>query len=192
MLGRLAGALTIVLMAGCAGTPKIADRSTPPATARGEVGVQLEAPQAEGEHRLDRGQSAARADRFDQPLPVYPPAWLGQELGVQGVLAWVSIDAEGQLTGLDFPTAAQAIDCGACAADFIAATRVALQGWQFAPLEVSDWVDGPDEDGDGEADSVQRAVVERRPYSLRLRFHFSQSGGRGLVEAGPASDQPVR
>lgn len=181
--GGFAAALAAILtIAGCAPQQRV--RQTPE-THQGAVGMQVEAPGDEGAHRLNAGESARPPAFFerDQPLPVYPADLLAPSLGPVTVPVLLSIDDQGHLSDVAFAgeiTLTQG--CAAsCIERFRAAVQDAVSTWSFGPLEVLGFVDGPDEDGDGEADSVDRAVVATRPYSLRLRFTFDQVDGIGSV-----------
>lgn len=151
--------------------------------------MHIESPGREGSHLLQAGESARRPDFYaiEQPLPDYPRSLLELQLPAVRVLGVLSIDANGALSAVAFPSeqaSAEACDAD-CLALFQAAVRAAVASWSFGPLEIIGFVDGPDEDGDGEADSVDRAVVATRPYSLRLRFTFEQVDGLGMVRHQP-------
>jgi len=181
--GGFAAALAAVLtMAGCASQQRVRQAVE---TRQGAVGMQVDAPGDEGAHRLNAGESARPPAFFerDQPLPVYPADQLARSLGPVTVPVLLSIDEQGHLSDVSFAgDTAPTQDCAAsCIERFRAAVRGALAEWSFGPLEVLGFVDGPDEDGDGEADSVRRAVVATRAYSLRLRFTFELKEGRGIV-----------
>ena len=167
------------------------DRTRPEADAHaGRVAVQLDAPGAEGSHRLGPGQSAVPPDFYDraQPLPHYPAALLDARLEPVTVATLLSIDEQGNLANVRFAEDVPPVaDCTrACVEGLRAAVLEVLPTWQFGPLEIIGFVDGPDEDGDGTADSVRREVVARRPYSLRLRFTFEQADGLGVVRSAVA------
>lgn len=157
-----------------------------PATA---VSVQQELPQSEGRHRLQSGQAVAQppGPLPDQALPVYPSAWIERELAGIDVLARVSVDTAGRPVDLQVEIAPESSCMDECAGDFRASVERALRDWRFVPMQVTGWVDGPDADGDGSADTVTRAVVEQRPYSLRLRFHFELRDGVASVSTPPSS-----
>lgn len=166
--------------------PREPPASVSPTTA---VSVQQELPQAEGRHRLQSGQAVAQppGPLPHQPLPVYPPGWIGRQPTRIDVLARVSVDTAGRLTDLQVELASDSACVDDCAADFRASVEHALRAWRFVPLQLTGWVDGPDADGDGSADTVTRAVVEQRPYSLRLRFHFELRDGVASVSTLPPS-----
>lgn len=180
-MSLLASAL---LLAACAATP-------PPAPApEGEVGYQVVPPQSEGQHRIARGQ-AVRGGAVHEGsvvLPHYPAHWLARRLDALTLDALVVVDEDGLPGRIDTDASALAERCGDCAQAFVDSIEAALRQWTFAPLEITDWIDGPDEDGDGEPDSVHRGTLERRPYSLRLRFTFSVRDGEGVVTGGPVAE----
>lgn len=131
--------------------------------------------------RLQPGQSA-RGGHADgtAPLPVYPAEWIERPPDQTTVDALLVIDPQGTASVRDITATAD--NCAdACLEAFRAAVSAALQQWRFLPLEVLDWIDGVDEDGDGEPDSVERGVVDALPYSLRLRFAFERNQGAPQV-----------
>lgn len=179
----------IVIAAGLAGCSARTMRE-PPAEPSGAVDYQLLAPADEGRHAFSRGQAASGGAPLDSQavLPEYPPDWLVRRLPSIAADALVVVDEAGQPARIEVDGEALRSQCGDCSAAFSGAVEAALRRWRFAPLEVADWIDGPDEDGDGEPDSVQRAVVATRPYSLRLRFAFSVRDGEAFVSRLPAGD----
>ena len=172
-----------LLGSGCA------NRVTPAVSrgADGEVNYAVQPPQGEGRAILGEGQSARGGRPHDEAvvLPVYPSAWLARRLPEVRAEALVVIDGEGLPQRVEVDRRALGAQCGECAADFAASVESALGRWRFAPLEVSDWIDGPDEDGDGEPDSVRRGSVGSRPYSLRIAFRFGWREGRPVVDHSP-------
>ena len=144
-------------------------------------------PQGEGRTDLRPGQAASGGKPYDDAVvvPDYPSAWLSRRLPDVRAEALVVINEQGAPQHIDVDEAALAAQCGACAGDFAASVRAALQQWRFAPLEITDWIDGPDDDGDGEPDSVRRGSVGGRPYSLRLAFRFGWREGRPVVDHSP-------
>ena len=144
-------------------------------------------PQGEGHATLGPGQAASGGKPHEESvrLPDYPPAWLAQRLAEVRAEALVIIDGKGLPERIEVDHAALSAQCGACAADFAASVQAAVRQWRFAPLEVSDWIDGPDEDGDGEPDTVLRGSAGTRPYSLRLAFRFGWREGRPEVDHSP-------
>ena len=159
----------------------------PAAGTDGDVDYAVLPPQGEGHTALRLGQAAIGGKPHDDAvvLPAYPPAWLSQRLPEVRAEALVVIDEQGAPRQIEVDHAALAGQCGTCADDFAASVRVALQQWRFAPLEITDWIDGPDDDGDGEPDSVRRGSVGSRPYSLRLAFRFGWREGRPVVDHSP-------
>ncbi len=179
---RLACALALGLVAGCAvRTPQ---PPQPPPAASGDVAYRVVPPASEGRHTVARGQAVSGGKPMDGQvvLPRYPEGWLGRRLDAVTVDALVVVDESGGADRVDVDADALTVQCGDCADAFAQAVRDAVKQWRFAPLEIADWIDGPDEDGDGEPDSVTRGVVGRRPYSLRLQFMFVVREGRGEVE----------
>jgi len=152
-----------------------------------EVDYRILQPAEEGEHALRGGQSASPAGVAvgERPLPAYPSGWIDRGLPPLSVDVLVVVDTRGRASEVQVDAEALRSLCGSCAEDFAAPVHSAVSTWAFMPLEIADWVDGPDEDGDGEPDSVVREVVEVRPYSLRLRFFFSVHEGIGRVEQTP-------
>ncbi len=150
----------------------------------GDVAVRLLPPATEGSHSVQRGQAASGGAPIAEALilPDYPHAWLSRRLAPLTADALVVVDEQGRPARVEVDRDSLHAQCGECSDEFAAAVDTALRRWQFAPLEIADWVDGPDEDGDGEADSVTRSVVERRAYSLRMRFSFAVRDGRAVVE----------
>ncbi|MCK7592099.1 hypothetical protein [Pseudomarimonas salicorniae] len=150
----------------------------------GTVAVETIPAGSEGRLALRQGQTARGGlpDPEHARLPDYPAIWLAQRLDEVRVEASLEIDDEGApgMARVEVPDAPAgcAEDCRTA---FAEAARRALSGWRFAPLEVLDWVDGPDTDGDGEPDTVARAVVAVHPYTLRFRFRFTQVDGRPRV-----------
>ena len=145
-----------------------------------QVAVSLLAPAGEGRMQLGPGESArgGRPDPQRMPMPTYPPAWIERDPGPVEVSARVIVDSLGRLEPPQLAAAGPScID--ACVEAISTATAEALTRWNFEPLEILGWVDGPDADGDGQPDTVRRGVVDSRPYTLRLRFDFS------LVEGQP-------
>lgn len=183
-LSTLGVALCAAALGGCATRPA---PLSAPHQAAGEVDYRLLAPAGEGRHDMARGQAAAGGKPLDgaMVLPDYPADWLERRLPAITVSALVVVDGTGRPSRIEVDEATLRSQCGDCAAAFATAVAEALQRWRFAPLEVSDWIDGPDEDGDGEPDSVTRGVVEARPYSLRLQFEFSLREGEAVVRRTP-------
>lgn len=146
------------------------------------------APGVEGARSLQPGQSARGGVPVPgrSRLPGYPSVWIDRAPERVVVDALVMVDAQGSAS--IGALRADAAGCGEdCAQAFIDVVRTVLPEWEFLPLEVMDWIDGPDEDADGEPDSVDRGVVASLPYSLRLRFAFERRDGVpsvGLTE-GP-------
>jgi len=153
----------------------------------GEVGYRVLLPKAEGQHSFERGQGASGGTPIDgnTVMPVYPVDWLPRGLPTLQVDALVVVDTQGHPERVDIDSAALSARCDRCAPAFATAVSDALKQWRFAPLQIAGWIDGPDEDGDGEPDSVTRGVVESRPYSLRLQFSFAVRDGRAVVERLP-------
>lgn len=149
----------------------------------------LLAPAGEGAHRLQPGQSArgGQPDPDSAVLPSYPSEWIARELGEVWVDARVVVDDEGIAASPELLVATTGCKDD-CATAFVEATRRALRSWRFEPLEIIGWIDGPDADGDGEPDTVQRGVLQRLPYTRRLRFAFSIKDGQ--PEVGVSSAQP--
>lgn len=155
-------------------------------TRASHVSYRTELPEAEGRHQLQPGQSVQGqvAPLPDNPLPAYPQALVARGLPPLEFTALVTVDEAGRVSAVDVLPTPAAVDAP-CAVDctpaFDASLRQTLAGWRFHPLQIAEWTDGPDIDGDGEADSAQRTVVETRPYSLRLRFRFEVRDGRATV-----------
>ncbi len=181
---RLAPVLLLSLATACAIRTPVPQA---PDAASGDVAYRVVPPASEGRHSVARGQAVSGGKPIDEQvvLPRYPEAWLARQLDPVTVDALVVVDEAGGADRVDVDLAALAAQCAGCAGDFAAAVRDALAQWRFAPLEIADWIDGPDEDGDGEPDSVTRGVVGRRPYSLRLQFDFRVRDGRGEVTRLP-------
>jgi hypothetical protein len=186
--GHYAAMLAAIVLAGCATRPPSGTESaaTEPGM-QGEVGFRLIQPAAEGRHQVARGQAASGGAPVDGDtlLPNYPRDWLARGLPPLRVDARVVVDAQGNPSRVDVDSAPLSALCDACAPAFAAAVADALRQWRFAPLQIADWIDGPDEDGDGEPDSVTRGIVEARPYSLRLQFSFAVRDGEAVVERLP-------
>ncbi len=184
-----AGVLAVLLSSGCATRPAPVDR--PASTLSGEVSYRAELPGGEGRHELAAGQSiASPPDPLpDNPLPAYPGALIDRELPPFEIGALVSIDTDGRVFALDVGDPQPPLLCADCPDAFRGSLRDALQQWRFQPLQIAGWIDGPDEDGDGEADSVLRGIVETRPYSLRLRFRFEVRDGQASVSAATIAPQ---
>lgn len=188
--GQAIRCVLVLALAGLLGAcatrpPPVAD---PPRAAR--VEVEWLAPGVEGSMQLSPGQGVrgGAAEQDSLAVPDYPAQRLADRLGPVRIAAHVVIDTAGRVARATLqPESGPDCDAG-CQLDFERAVEVALPAWRFEPLELLDWIDGPDEDGDGEPDSVQRGVVEVRPYSLRLRIDFVQVDGRPRVElSGDAS-----
>lgn len=178
--GSVLAALACVLLSACASKPL----AEPVAAPEGEVGFRVLAPESEGRHEVLRGQAASGGKLLDQSvvLPDYPPDWLPRRLPAVIADALVVVDTQGRAERVEVDQAALRGQCDDCAEAFALSVEQAVLQWTFAPLEIADWIDGPDEDGDGVPDSVVRSVVATRPYSLRLRFSFFVRDGRGVVE----------
>lgn len=73
-----------------------------------------------------------------------------------------------------------------CAEAFPGAVAAAHAQRRCIPLQGLDWIDGPDQDGDGESDSVDRGLVEVRSFSRRRRFVLEQAGSALRVGMPPA------
>ena len=179
---RLAGALAIALAAGCAVPPPKPPQPAP--AAGGDVVYRVVPPAGDGRRSVARGQGAGGGKPLDERLvlPRYPADWIERRLDALTVDALVVVNESGEADRVDVDVEALAAQCADCVEAFAQSVREAVQQWRFAPLEIADWIDGSDEDGDGEPDSVTRGVVGRRPYSLRLQFMFVVREGRGEVE----------
>lgn len=179
-----AGAVALLLLGACATRP--VQEATPPSR-QGDVAYRIEPAGTEGVRQLKLGESATPPAFYDreQPMPEYPAGLLVEGLPEVSVLALLSIDERGELASTQFPESAREgiAGCPGCLAEFQRAITDAVAGWTFGKLEVSGWIDGPDSNGDGEPDSVKRGVLGSRPYSLRLRFDFIQTDGRGVVRS---------
>ncbi len=177
--------LLIGLLAACA-TRSVGPEVSP----AGDVGYKVVPPQTEGARRLDRGQSASGGAPFAGSivLPSYPERWLSERLAPLVIEALVVIDEAGKPERVDLDDSELRLVCADCATDFAASVRAALMQWTFAPLQIADWVDGPDDDGDGEPDTVARGIVAAKPYSLRFQFTFSVRDGAGVVTQMPRTD----
>ncbi len=167
-------------------------RPSPPAAEPvTEVSYRLDSPQREGVHRLRMGESVTGpvGPEDDSPLPDYPQAWVAKGLPPVEVAVLLSIDGQGEARALESSLPDSPVDCSnVCRQAFEQAVRSAVEGWRFQPLQITGWIDGPDEDGDGSADSVRRGVMESRPYSLRLRFEFVVEDGQPQVRHNVAPD----
>jgi hypothetical protein len=172
----------VLVSIGCA-------QRQPPARAAAEAAVDYQLLPAGGEGRavLQPGEAASGGapDTASVVLPDYPPAWLPARLPDLRVAALVVVDGDGLPARISVDQAPLQQACGACAADFAASVERALGRWRFTPLAISTWVDGPDEDGDGEPDSVRRGSAGTRPYSLRIAFRFGWREGRAVVDHSP-------
>jgi hypothetical protein len=173
----------LLMLSGCAGRPALTPTESP--AREGEVSYRIESPGPEGRHALKMGQvmAAAPGPLADNPLPRYPTALLTRELPPIELGMLVTVDAQGRAERMHLVPGTDPLPCQDCVAAFSAAMTETLLQWNFRPLEIHGWVDGPDVDGDGDADSVVRGLVETRAYSLRLHFRFEVRDGQGQVSA---------
>jgi hypothetical protein len=185
MAGLAVSILALMILAGCAARPAAPPREAP--TREAEVSYRIESPGDEGRHALTMGQTVAAppGPLEDNPLPEYPIEWLARELPPIELGMLVTVDTRGRAHNMRLLPGAAPLPCDDRIAAFSAALADALQQWNFRPLEIHGWADGPDVDGDGEADSVVRALVDTRPYSLRLHFRFEVRDGKPQVSALP-------
>lgn len=178
--------LLLLLLVGCQREVR-----SPPPPPDSEVSYRLESAQREGVHQLRMGESVTGpvGPEDDPPLPVYPEEWLTRALPRVQVSVLLEVDGQGSARALETVLADRPAGCSEpCRHAFEQAVRAAVERWRFRPLQIAGWIDGPDEDGDGSADSVQRGVVESRAYSLRLRFDFVVEDGQAQVRHNTAPD----
>jgi hypothetical protein len=112
--------------------------------------------------------------RAGNEMPHYPADWIAAHLPAQSVSVRIVVDREGKVARVE-PIAPLLV--GAHADAFQAATTSAVQAWSFEPFRVIHWVDGPDKNGDGIADSQEVGSMEARPFRFDMRFHFELVDG---------------
>ncbi|WP_460878117.1 hypothetical protein [Rhodanobacter koreensis] len=163
---RYAGCFALLILTGCASSPRIA-----PPPPRGDASWRMVPPPGTTRYHLALGDVSTGATLFQRVMPVYPASQLAACLPPQEVQARLIVDKAGMVSdvrGIVIDAAPPRWQ------QFFAAVRVAALQWRFTPLQIEHWA----ADADGNTHEVDS---EAQPFSLDYVFRFECHAGQPSV-----------
>jgi len=148
---------------------------------RGTVGVEVIPDPDALKLRLSAGEEFRRpAPHIGNHLPDYPKELEPLRLAEQVVAVRIVINEEGTVIAIE-PSPVARSTGGPHAEPFERVVRAAVASWRFTPAVVRRIEDGPDRDGDGQADYQYVREEASLKVLYDLRFIFRIEDGRGVV-----------
>ncbi|OOG49626.1 hypothetical protein [Rhodanobacter sp. C01] len=164
---RYTGCIVLLVLTGCASSPRIT-----PSPPRGDGSWGM-VPPGTARYHLALGDVSTGATPVQRVMPVYPASQLATCLRRQEVQAQLSVDKAGMVSDV------RRIVIDAAPPrwqQFFAAVRVAALQWRFTPLQIEHWA----ADADGNTHEVDS---DTEPFRRIYVFHFECHAGQPSVSA---------